>query len=255
MTQLAITRAVSRALEQCELSHMERSAIDVDLARRQHAAYEQALREAGYEVRQLAEEPDFPDSVFVEDNVIVLDKVAVLTRPGAESRRGEIESMAAALAPHRKLLHIEAPATIDGGDVLHLDRVLYVGTSARSNAEGIEQLRKLVAPFDYRVSAVPLHGCLHLKSAVTQVAPDLLLINPDWVDAQHFLGYRTITVDSAEPGAANAVLVGDTLVYSASFPKTADILRHAGINVRTVEMTETEKAEGGVTCCSVIFQA
>lgn len=255
MARIAITRAISSALARCELTHLERREIDISLARAQHAAYEQALRDAGCDVRQLQEQPELADSVFVEDTVILLDKVAVLTRPGAESRRGEIESMATALAPFRAVRRIEAPATLDGGDVLHLDRVLYVGASARSNAEGVEQLARLVAPFDYRVRAVPLHGCLHLKSAVTQVAPGLLLFNPAWVDAQHFPGYRMLVVDPTEPFAANSVRVGNRLLYSASFPRTADILRRAGIDVRPLDMSETEKAEGGVTCCSVIFDA
>lgn len=253
MAVVAITRAVSRALARCELTHLERRGIDVDLARVQHAAYEHALRAAGCDVRQLQEQPELADSVFVEDTAIVLDKLAVLTRPGAESRRGEIESMAAALAPWREVRRIEAPATLDGGDVLRLERVLYVGASARSNAAGMAQLAQLVAPFNYRVQAVPLHGCLHLKSAVTQVATQVLLCNPAWVDTRHFPGYRLLAVDPAEPFAANAVWVGDRLLYSASFPRTADRLRQAGIEVHALDMSETEKAEGGVTCCSVIF--
>lgn len=253
MTRIAITRAVSRALERCELTHLERRAIDLDLARAQHAAYERALRDAGCDIHALPEEPDFPDSVFVEDTVIVLDEVAVLTRPGAASRRGEVGSMAVALAPFRKLLRISAPATLDGGDVLRLGHTLHVGASARSNADAVVQLTGLLAPYGYRVQAVPLHGCLHLKSAVTQVASDVLLLNPAWVDADQFPGYHTIAVDPGEPFAANAVWAGDRLLYSASFPHTAARLRQAGIDVRTVDMTETEKAEGGVTCCSVLL--
>lgn len=255
MTRIAMTRAVSRAMERCELTHLERRAIDIGLARMQHAAYEQALRDAGCEVRQLPEQPGLADSVFVEDTAVVLDEVAVLTRPGAVSRRGEIDSMAEALAPLRELRRIEASATLDGGDVLRLDRVIHVGASSRSNADGIEQLRQRVALFGYRVEAVPVRGCLHLKSAVTRVAPDLLLVNSDWVDARHFPGYRTLAVDPAEPFAANSLLIGSTLLYSASFPKTADRLRQAGIDVRLVDMSETEKAEGAMTCCSVIFEA
>lgn len=255
MARIAITRAVSRALERCELTHLERREIDLELARTQHAAYEHALRAAGCDVRQLSEQAELADSVFVEDNVIVLDEIAVLTRPGAASRRGEIESMAIALAPFREVLRIGAPATLDGGDVLRLDRVLYVGASSRSNAQGVEQLARLVAPFAYRVQAVPLHDCLHLKSAVTQVAADLLLFNPDWVDARSFPGYRTLAIDPAEPFAANSVWLGDQLLYSAAFPRTADKLRHSGVDVRALQMSETEKAEGGVTCCSVIFDA
>lgn len=255
MTRIAITRAVSRALEHCELSHLPRRPIDVALARRQHAAYEQALRDAGCEVRQLAELPEQADSVFVEDTVIVLDEVAVMTRPGALSRRAETASMAASLQDLRELRRIEAPGTLDGGDVLRLGRVLYVGVSARSNAEGVAQLASLVAPFGYRVDAVPLHDCLHLKTAVTQVAAARVLLNPAWVDATRFPGFEAVTVDPAEPFAANAVLVGDTVVYPASCPRTAERLQRLGIEIRSVDMSETEKAEGGVTCCSVILDA
>jgi len=254
IARIAITRAVSRALEHCELTHLPRRPVDVALARRQHAAYEQALRDAGCEVRQLPEQSDQPDSVFVEDTAIVLDEVAVITRPGAPSRRGEVESMAAALDELRDIVRIEPPGTLDGGDVLRLDRTLYVGASARSSAEGIAQLGRLLAPFDYGVVAVPLEGCLHLKSAVTQVAPGQVLVNPGWVDAHCFPGWEPIAIDPAEPHAANALLVGDALIYPASCPRTADALRQRGIDVRSVEMSETEKAEGAVTCCSVILE-
>lgn len=193
--------------------------------------------------------------MFVEDTVIVLDEVAVITRPGAVSRRGETASMAAALAGLRELRHIEAPGTLDGGDVLRLDRTLYVGASARSNAEGIAQLRSVLAPFGYRVEAAPLRDCLHLKTAVTQVAADRVLLNPTWVDAGTFSGFVAIEVDPAEPFAANAVLVGGALIHPVSAPRTTERLRHLGIDVRSVDMSETEKAEGGVTCCSVLLQA
>lgn len=252
ITRIAITRAVSRALGHCELTHLPRRPIDIGLARRQHAAYEQALRDAGCEVRQLPEQPDQPDSVFVEDTAILLDEVAVITRPGATSRRGETESMAAALDGLRDIVRIEPPGTLDGGDVLRLDRTLYVGASARSSSEGIAQLGRLLAPFDYRVVAVPLQGCLHLKSAVTQVAPGQLLVNPDWVDARCFPNWESIAIDPAEPHAANALMVGAALVYPVSCPRNADALRKRGIDVRSVEMSEMEKAEGAVTCCSVI---
>jgi dimethylargininase len=252
MTRIAITRTVSRALEHCELTHLQRCLIDLALARRQHAAYEQALREAGCEVWQLGELPEQADSVFVEDTVIVLDEVAVITRPGAPSRRGEVETMAVALAGLREIVRIESPGTLDGGDVLRLDRVLCVGASARSSAEGIAQLARLLAPFDYHVVTVPVQGCLHLKSAVTRVAPGQVLLNPGWVDARCFPGWEPIAIDPAEPHAANALCLGGALIYPASCPRTADALRKLGIDVRCVDMSETEKAEGGVTCCSVI---
>jgi dimethylargininase len=255
MARIAITRAVSRALEHCELTHLPRRPIDLALARRQHAAYEQALRDAGCEVRQLPEQPGQPDSVFVEDTAIVLDEVAVITRPGASSRRGEVESMAAALRGLREIVRIEPPGTLDGGDVLRLERTLYVGISTRSSGEGIAQLGRLLARFDYRVVAVPLRGCLHLKSAVTQPAPGQVLVNPDWVDSRCFQGWDPIAIDASEPHAANALLVGNALVYPASCPHTAEKLRALGIDVHSVDMSETEKAEGAVTCCSVIVAA
>lgn len=252
LTTIAITRAVSRAIDRCELTHLQREPIDLALARRQHAAYEQALREAGCEVRQLPEQPDWPDSVFVEDTAVVLDEVAVSTRPGAPSRRAEVPSVAAALAELRKVLTMEAPATLDGGDVLRLGKRICVGVSSRSNRDGIAQLGGLLAPFGYRVEAVAIEGCLHLKSAVTQVADDLLLVNPERVDPQAFPGWNRIACDPAEPDAGNALRIGDRLILSASWPRTAARLRQAGIDVRTVPMSEMEKAEGAVTCCSLI---
>lgn len=229
--------------------------IDVALARVQHAAYERALRELGCEVQQMAELPDYPDSVFVEDTAIVLDEVAVLTRPGATSRRGEVDSMAVALAGLRECARIAAPATLDGGDVLRLERTLYVGRSTRSDADGAAQLAAAVRPFGYRVQTIALHGCLHLKSAVTQVAPDCVLVNPAWVDPHSFAGWSHLEVDPAEPHAANALWLDGAVVYPASCPRTAERLRGAGIEVRGVDMSEAAKAEGAVTCCSVVVRA
>lgn len=252
LATIAITRTVSRAIARCELTHQHRVPIDIALAGRQHAGYEEALREAGCEIRQLPEQPDWPDSVFVEDTAIVLDEVAVATRPGAPSRRAEVTGVASALAEFRKVFVIQAPATLDGGDVLRLGKHLYVGASSRSDANAVAQLESLLAPFGYRVHAVAIEGCLHLKSAVTQVADDLLLVNPERVDPRAFDGWHGIAVDPAEPDAANALRIGDRLILSASWPRTAARLRQAGIEVRTVAMSEMEKAEGAVTCCSLI---
>ncbi|HET7921823.1 MAG TPA: arginine deiminase family protein [Gammaproteobacteria bacterium] len=251
----AITRPVSPALENCELSFLARQPIDVARAVVQHQAYERALVACGCSVRGLPAEPVLPDSVFVEDTAIVLDEVAVITRPGAASRRPETPSVAKALSEYRTLLHLMSPATLDGGDVLRLGRHVYVGQSARSSVEGIRQLAELLARFDYQVHAVPLRGCLHLKSAVTQIAPDLLLFNPTWVDAHHFADMRAVQVDAAEPHAANALLLGNRLIYPASCPRTGAQLIEQGIGILSVDMSETEKAEGGVTCCSLIFDS
>lgn len=253
--RIAVTRQISSAMQRCELTHLQRGTIDIDLARQQHRAYEQALRTLGCRIESLPEDPAMADSVFVEDTALVLDELAIITRPGALSRRAETPAIAGALGKYRRLMHIEAPGTLDGGDVLQVGRTLYVGTSSRSNRAAIEQLDTLVRPLGYRVQAAEVYGCLHLKSAVTQVAIDRLLINPQYVDGRMFVGMRLIEVDETEPAAANAVRIGNDVIYSASHPRTADILQRQGIRVHTVDMSETEKAEGGVTCCSLLFSA
>jgi dimethylargininase len=250
---VAVTRKISSAMMRCELTHLQRTAIDVELARKQHHAYEQVLRDLGCQIETLPEEPELPDSVFVEDTAIVLDEVAVITRPGAASRRAETASIAAALGKYRDLVYIESPGTLDGGDVLRVGRTLYVGTSSRSDATGIEQLGTLLRTFGYRVLPVALRGCLHLKSAVTQVIADALLINSRYVERDQFQGVGFIEVDQSEPSGANALMLGKDVIYSSSYPRTAEILQRHGIRVHTLEMSETEKAEGAVTCCSLLL--
>jgi len=251
--RIAVTRKISSAMTRCELTHLQRTAIDVALAREQHDGYEQALRELGCRIESLAEESELADSVFVEDTAVVLDEVAVITRPGAPSRRAETASVATVLGKYRDLRRIESPGTLDGGDVLRVQRTLYVGTSSRSNASGIQQLGALLLPFGYRMVPVSVQDCLHLKTAVTQVAADQLLINPRYVERTQFPGMRFIEVDDSEPSGANALMIGTDVIYPGSHPRTAEILRRHGIRVHTVAMSETEKAEGGVTCCSLLL--
>ena len=250
----AITREVSPAIGQCELTHIDRVAIDVDLARSQHAEYRQILTEFGCAVIHLPAKPDLPDSVFVEDTAVVLDELAVLTRPGAESRRGEIDSIAKALAPHRSLAELTEPAMLDGGDVLCVDKTIWIGLSSRTTQAGIEQFERLVAPHGYAVRSTKVHRMLHLKTAVTAVSNDTLLVNPDWID-DDFDGYRTIPVDPGEPFAANVLRVGERVVVSTSYPRTAERLDNAGIQHRLVASSELAKAEGALTCCSLLFSA
>ena len=250
---IAIVREVSNALAECELSFVERQRIDLERARKQHAAYVAALESAGCEVRVAPSLPEMADAVFVEDTVVVVDELAVLTRPGAESRRGEVPSMADTLRPLRPLAWIEAPGTIDGGDVLRIGRNVYVGRSARSNDAGLEQLRALLAPHGYSVEGVRTRECLHLKSAVTAVADDTVLVNSQWLVDDPFDQYRRIEIDQGEEHAANALHAGDVVLYPASFPRTAERLRAAGIELRLLDLFELQKAEGATTCCSVLL--
>jgi dimethylargininase len=250
---VAITRKVPPSIGRCELTHLERRDIDVARAAAQHEAYERCLERLGCRVVSLPAEPELPDSVFVEDAAVVLDELAVMTRPGAESRRAETASIAKVLADYRPLAAIAAPATLDGGDVLVLDRRVLVGLSSRSDPAGVGQLRERLAPHGYAVEPVAVRGCLHLKSAVTRVAPDAVLLNPQWVDRSLFADLDRIEVDPAEPYAANGLPVGGALVYPDAFPRTADRLRQRGIRLELLALSELAKAEGAVTCCSLLL--
>jgi dimethylargininase len=249
---VAITRAVSAALADCELTHQPRVPIDVDLARAQHARYEQALAAAGYLVERLAADEAMPDSVFVEDMAVVFDELAILTRPGAESRRREMPAIAAALAPHRPLQEIQPPGTVDGGDVLVAGRHVYVGRSTRTNDAAVAQIRHILGPLGYIVVQADVHGCLHLKSAVTALDEDRLLVNPAWVDAAAFAGLRLVEVAPDEPSAANALRLADRVLAARAFPRTAERIAALGLQVELVDASELAKAEGAVTCCSLI---
>jgi dimethylargininase len=253
--RVALTRGVSPSLGDCELTYRPREPIDPGRAAAQHAAYERALVHAGCHLVSLPAVPDLPDAVFVEDVALVLDEVAVVLRPGAPSRRPETASVARALAPYRALAAIDGPGTLDGGDVLRVGRTLYVGAGGRSNEAGIRGLRAAVEPLGYAVRPVPLAGCLHLKSAVTLVAADTALINRRWVDAAGFPDLGLLDVHPDEPDAANALLVGTTVIYPGSHPRTRRRLEERGIDVLAVDVAELEKAEGAVTCCSIVFEA
>lgn len=252
--RIAVTRGISPSIGQCELTHLSRQEIDVDLARYQHAQYENMLIHLGCKVRRLSEEANQPDSVFVEDTAIVLDDTAVITRPGVFLRREETLSVAEVLREYRTIYQITDPGTLDGGDVLQIGRTLYVGNSVRSNIPGINQLMEIVAPYGYDVEVVKVNDCLHLKSAATLVGEDTLLINRSWVDANSFGARDFIDIDPNEPYAANALLVGNELVYPESFPRTRLRLESKGIGVSVVDVSELQKAEGALTCCSLIFE-
>lgn len=251
--RFAITRDVSPRFNECELTHIARTPIDLDIARTQHRGYVDALKQLGCDVLELPAEADLPDSVFVEDTAFILPETAVITRPGADSRKSETESIAQAISPHTKLLYLQEPATLDGGDVLIVGKNIFIGLSTRSNEEAIRQLNNLLKEYGYSVTGVQLHDCLHLKSAVTRVDDKSLLINTNWVDTEPFANYVLIEVDHSESYAANCLPIGDSIIFPASFPKTRAKLEERGYNIISVEMDELAKAEGAVTCCSLII--
>ena len=250
---IALTRAVPPSLAECELTHLEREPIDIGRAVEQHRQYEVALQSLGCDVVRLPPTPDLPDSIFVEDTAVVLPEIAIITRPGAPSRRSETETTAKALESYRMVAEIKSPGTVDGGDVLVIGRYIFVGHSKRTNRQGVLQLREIASAYGYHVHSVAVWGCLHLKSAVTQVDSGTVLLNPSWVDVTLFSECEVIEVDSSEPFGANALRVGRDVIYSTAFPLTGRRLTDRGINVHTVEVSELAKAEAGVTCCSILI--
>ena len=249
----AITREVSPAIANCELEFLDREPIDVTLAGEQHKQYQRCLAELGAHVEMLPAAPDMPDGVFVEDPAIVLDEIAVITRMGALSRRGEHDSLARALAKFRELRQIAEPGTLEGGDVMRVDKTLYVGYSRRTNVAGIQQLATMLHPLGYFVVPVEVRGCLHLKSACCYLGEDTVLANQTWMDPDALCGLRILDVE--EPRGANALRIGATVLMPAAFPRTGELLERSGFRVRRIDNSELLKAEAGVTCTSLLFEA
>ncbi len=239
----------------CELSFIERKPIDLEKARAQHHGYESLLERLGAKVISLPEEADLPDSMFVEDPAIVLDELAVICTLGTETRRKEAPSLAAALEPYRKLVYVKLPGMLEGGDILRAGKKIFVGLTKRTNAEGIRQLAVIGEHYGYDLTAVPVTGCLHLKSAVTYLGRNVLLGNREWFHWQRFGGFEWIDVDPSEPHAGNALAVGETIVFPASFPKTRERIEANGFHVESLDISELQKAESGLTCSSLLFDA
>lgn len=255
MRTVAVTRAVSPGIAHCELSYRAREPIDLERARAQHAAYEATLERLGCRLLRLPAVAEWPDSVFVEDTAVVLDEIAVIARPGAASRRPETAAVADVLARFRRLERIRAPATLDGGDVLRSGRYIFVGRTRRTNADGVAQLRHCVSEFGYVVREIEVSGCLHLKSAASAVAPSTLLVDPAHVDPLAFGGLRTVSVADEESAAANVLRVQARVLLSSGCPRTRERLAAMGIAAIEVDNTELAKAEGGLTCCSLLIKS
>lgn len=250
----AVTRGVSPQICNCELTYMSRQPIDPEKARQQHRAYEQCLKELGLRIVSLPAEPGLADCVFIEDTAVVTDEVAVITHMGARTRRPEVWLTAETLSGFRPLEFINASdGTLEGGDVMRIGRTFYVGVSTRTNADGIAQLRKILEAYDYQVVPVEVTGCLHLKTACTYLNRNTILANPSWADMSPFRGLDIVETFPAEQWGANSLSVGDSVILPASAPRTADALRERGFNVLTLDISELEKAEAGLTCMSIVF--
>jgi dimethylargininase len=250
----AITRAVSPAFVNCELSFIDRQPIDLAVAQLQHRHYEKTLEQLGAKLISLPAEPDLPDSMFVEDPALVVDELAIIMALGTPSRRREAESLARALAPYRKLAYITAPATMEGGDLLRLGKRIYAGLSRRTNEEGHRQLAAILRPYGYEIIPVPVTGCLHLKSAVTSLGRNTLVANRAWFQNAPFTGYTWIDVAPSEPHAGNALAIKGQIIFPASFPETKGRIEAAGFPVTPIDISELQKAESGLTCSSLLLE-
>lgn len=249
----AVTRAPPPTIVDCELTYLGRQPIDFARAAAQHRAYCNRLQLSDARVLTLPADERYPDSAFVEDTAVVLDELIVITCPGAPSRRGETELIAPVLAPLRPLARIALPATLDGGDVVRLDRDLHVGLSRRTNPEGVQALERLCAPHGYRIIPVPFDGCLHLKSGCTALDDETVLINPAWVDPARFAQYRVLEVEDGEPWAADVLPVAGLVLMNSSSPRTIARVEAEGYRVWAVDISEFMKAEAGVTCLSLLL--
>lgn len=245
-----LVRRPSPRLADGELTHLDRQSIDPLLAQQQWEAYVAALAQRGWNVVEVEAADAHPDGVFVEDAVVIFGRLAVLTSPGADSRRGEIPAVEAALAAlDVEVARIERPGTLDGGDVLKVGSTVYVGRSSRTNDEGIRQLAELVQPHGYTVTEIPVSRVLHLKSGVTAL-PDGTVIGYAPLVDDPALFPEFLPVPEAN-GTAVVVLDADTVLMSADAPQTAALLAARGLEVVTVPISEFEKLEGCVTCLSV----
>lgn len=248
----AFVRPVSASLASCQVTHIARAPIDVALAEAQHAAYCDALRQAGVVVDTLPAAPHLPDAVFVEDAAIILDDLILIARPGSAGRQEETVSVAAALAELGTLSFIREPATLDGGDVLRMGQELFVGTGGRTTREGFDQLTAIASRLGYRTTPVDVRGCLHLKTAVTAIDEHTVLLHTAHVDRAVFAAFDVIEADAAEASGANVLAINERVHAAASAPRTNEAIGRRGYDVDVFDISEFEKAEAGMTCLSLL---
>ncbi len=249
---IAITRAVPSTFDQATMEVA--ASVDLALARIQHAAYVSALRSLGLTAVELPADDRFPDCCFVEDCAVIADGVALITRPGAASRRGETAAVEAALASNigiERIAHMVAPATLDGGDCLRIGRQLYVGLSARTNAAGVARLREVFS--NLTIVPVPLENVLHLKCHCSALGDDRVLLAEGTIAPEVFAGLHVVTIPNAERYAANCLAHAGTALVSDGFAETRATLERAGFATIALSMSEMRKADGSLTCLSLLF--
>jgi dimethylargininase len=251
-------RALVRAVARSYVAYYARKGrtVSASLADAQHAQYRRALETAGLTVTVVPPDETFPDGVFIEDTAVVWGQYALIARMCPE-REGEQAAVAEVLRPTHTIRRLIAGATLDGGDVLHLDDSTYVGLSTRTNEAGAEAVRELLVPFGRRVVTVPVANCLHLKTGVTYLGNRTLLAVPGWFELRRFHAEEVIHTGEGEQGSANTLRIGNHLLVPAGYPETARRLQRFaeqhGLHVQTLDISEFEKGDGSLTCLSIIL--
>jgi dimethylargininase len=249
----SLIRPIPDTFDQALVRH-GRPRIDVGLARAQHDTYRQQLEAAGYAIEQVPTDPEYPDCVFIEDTAVIIGSTAVITRPGAASRRGETGPVAVALREHFPLVEVETPGTIDGGDVFIMRDVVYVGRSGRTNQEGIDQLKSVATDQGLDLVAVGVHDALHLKSVVLPVDDETLVVTPNAVDETALVGFRLVFEANSERHRFSALPLRDgRLLVTSGAPETAAALEATGHDVVPIDVSQIQMADGGLTCMSILF--
>ena len=250
----AVVRGVPSTFDQAITPSAPAQPIDVRLAREQHLRYCSALKGVGLGLIRIESDDRFPDCVFVEDTAVIVGGKAVIAAMAAETRRGETDAVEQRLSEFLEIDYIEPPATLDGGDVLRIDTRVFVGLSERTNPEAANQLAAILKPDGFDIVPVPVHHVLHLKSACTHVGEDLILLRPGYLDEAAFDAYRTIIVPDSEPHAANCVSINGRVLIPTGAPRTRAMLKEHGFTTIEVEISESRKAAGLLTCSSIILR-
>ena len=226
---------------------------DYELALKQHAAYIETLRSIGLDVIELDPLPDYPDAHFVEDTAVVTPEVAVITNPGAPSRRGEEKSIAEVLLQYRQIEYIQSPATVDGGDVLMMGNHFFIGISERTNPQGAEQLGRILEKYKKTWTSLQVGAGLHFKSSVNYIGRNSILVTPDFAYHKALNGYSKIIVDQKEEYSANTLWLNNHLLLPGGFPNTKTKLESLGLPIIELDVSEMQKMDGGLTCLSIRF--
>jgi dimethylargininase len=249
----AVVRGVPSTFDQAITPSGPAVPIDVRLAREQHLRYCSALRGAGLALIKIESDDRFPDCVFIEDTAVVVGDKAIIAEMAAQSRRGETDAVERRLSEFLKIDYIEPPGTLDGGDVLRIDARIFVGLSKRTNREAADQLATILGPDGFEVVTVDVRHVLHLKSACTHVGEDLILLRPGYLDEAAFDAYRTIIVPDSEPHAANCLSINGRVLIPTGAPRTRAMLNEHGYTMVELEISESRKAAGLLTCSSIIL--